>query len=433
MHVVVLNQFYWPSVAATAQLLTDLCEEVARQGHRVTVIATRGDYLGAEQELPSRERHNGVDIRRVRATSFGKGQTAGRLADYASFYALASAELFLVDEPDVYLCLSTPPLIALAALSAARARHARFVYWCQDVYPDVAVALGALREDGVVARALDDASRQVLERADAVVAIGENMAAILRERGATRLAVIHNWADGDAINPDKAPPREDNPFRREVGAGDDELLVLYAGNMGRAHEFTAVFEVLERMREPELEKLRLVFVGDGARRQALLDAAQRAGVLGVSVHFLPYQPRARLGEMLCAADAHLICLEPKASGLVVPSKLYGAMASGRAVLLTGPEDCEPTRILQETGAGQRIPSDAGQALVNALIALRDQAGLRRAQGKSARAAFLARFERRRATAAFLGVLERGTIRAGVEHAGGHREERAPWSRSPSPS
>lgn len=429
MHVVVLNQFYWPSVAATAQLLTDLCEEIARHGHRVTVVATRGDYLGGEGDLPARERHNGVDIRRVRATSFGKGRMAGRMADYASFYALATAELFRVEEPDVYLCLSTPPLIALAGLSAARARGARFVYWCQDVYPDVAVALGALREGGVVARSLDDASRQVLERADAVIAIGENMAEVLEERGAERLVVIHNWADGQAIDPANAPPRERNGFRREVGARDDELLLLYAGNMGRAHEFGAVFHLIERMKDPALAGVRLVFVGDGARRQALVDVAARAGVLDGAVRFLPYQPRERLGEMLCAADAHLICLEPKASGLVVPSKLYGAMASGRPVLLTGPEECETARILRETHSGVQIPADAGEALVNALIALRDEGEARRAQGTRAREAFLVHFARRHATAAFLDVLERGVD--GAERARG--DGRAAWSPSASPS
>jgi glycosyltransferase involved in cell wall biosynthesis len=428
VHLVVLNQFYWPSVAATAQLLTDLCEHAARAGHRVTVVASQGDYVGDGERMPAREVHEGVEIRRVAATSFGKGQTLGRLADYASFYALAEAELLRVGSPDVFLCLSTPPLIALGGLAAARARRARFVYWCQDVYPDVAVALGAIEEGGLVARALDDASRQVLERADAVVAIGERMAEVLSGRGAERLEVIHNWADGAQIDPTRGPARETNPFRREAGVSPNETLVLYAGNMGRAHEFGAAYEAIRWMATPAAAGLRLVFVGEGARKAGLEQAARDAGALGERVSFLPYQPRERLGEMLTAADAHLICLDPAASGLVVPSKLYGALASGRPTVLAGPRDSETATILESAQAGTRVDALDGSGLVNVFVQLRDEADARQRTGARAREVFEARFDAAAACSRFLSVLESG--RAGPEV---RRSGQEAWSPSVLPS
>jgi glycosyltransferase involved in cell wall biosynthesis len=429
MHLVVLNQFYWPSIAATAQLLTDLCEAVAARGHEVTVVCGQGDYLGGER-LAGREERNGVRILRVPATGFGKGTLPGRLSDYASFYALASAELMRVPAPDVVMAMSTPPLIALAGLTAARARRARFVYWCQDVYPDVAVALGAIREGGGIARALDDASRQVLERADAIVAIGEEMARVLAERGAERIEVIHNWADGRAIDPGADGPERDE-VRRELGADRDDLLVLYAGNMGRAHDFRAVEAVMSQLAQPALERIRLGFVGDGARKPELVAAAEQAGVLGSQVEFLPYQPRERLGTLLCAADAHLICLDPAAAGLVVPSKLYGTMASGRPTLLLGPSASEPAEILRRVGAGERIDPDDQPGLVNAFRRLIDEPERRQVQGDRARQGFLAGFDKRAATTRFVEVLERGqTGRGGAKTP--PTETAGTWSRSASP-
>jgi colanic acid biosynthesis glycosyl transferase WcaI len=122
VHVLILNQTFWPDVAATAQLMWDLARHLDRRGHRVTAVASRHFY-GTDREIPAaRERVGNIRIRRVRGTGFGKGSslgTLGRLSDFASFYAAAAVELTRVDDPppDVILALTSPPMIAtLAAL-----------------------------------------------------------------------------------------------------------------------------------------------------------------------------------------------------------------------------------------------------------------------------------------------------------------------------
>lgn len=421
MRIAVLNQYYWPSVAATAQLGADLCEALVRAGHEVVVFASQGDYVGGGARLPARAEHNGVQIRRLPATAFGKkaiplpilrraGSVPGRLADYGSFYGLATAAL-LAARADVYLCLSTPPLIALAGLAAARLRpRARFAYWCQDVYPQMAIALGWLDARSPLAHALGAVSSLLVRQADLVVAIGERMAAELRAQGAQAPVIIHNWSDGAAIDPALAPPPELNRYRALASADPQAVVVGYAGNMGLAHDFTGLCDLLRSAQKIEgAERLRFLFSGEGERKSQLWAAAKVGGLLdggpGPQAVFLPYQPREDLPELLCAADLHVVTMADEAAGLMVPSKLYGALAAGRAVLLAGPAETEADDILRQLDCGLRVNAQDGAGLRAALTQLLHDDARRVAYGERARAGFMRHFDRGRACARFVREIE----------------------------
>ena len=112
MNVLFVNQYFWPDMAATAQLLADLGEDLAAQGCRVRAIAGRGRYAGADVARPARrETWRGVAIRRVACTDFGRGSVLGRATDYAAFLASAALAIVLGRRPDVVVCLSTPALV----------------------------------------------------------------------------------------------------------------------------------------------------------------------------------------------------------------------------------------------------------------------------------------------------------------------------------
>src|SRR4029079_5192753 len=137
-------------------------------------------------------------IERAWATSFGKGSLSGRISDYLSFYIGATWALLRLQHHDVVMALTTPPLIGLVALVIGRLRRMRVVMLVQDVYPDIAVALGALNANSLVTKALDWISAQVLRRSDRIIVLSDCMrdriAAKVGERHAAQIDVIHNWA-----------------------------------------------------------------------------------------------------------------------------------------------------------------------------------------------------------------------------------------------
>ena len=176
--LLVLNQYYWPGVEATANLLTELCEALAGT-HDVTVVT------GASRGLPPRQVRNGVTIVRVRSTTYDRSRLFRRAANYVTYVAGLIWRPMLSRRPDIVVCMTDPPFIgSIARLVAARFR-APLLIIMQDVFPEIAVKLGRLRNPIVVRllRLLIDPS---LRAADRVVVIGETMK--VRVAGEGRLA-----------------------------------------------------------------------------------------------------------------------------------------------------------------------------------------------------------------------------------------------------
>jgi len=388
--VLLLNQFFHPDLAATAQIATDLAIDLARAGAEVTALATSGSYLGGGK-LPAEEIHEGVRIVRVPCTSFGKGSIPRRLADYGSFYASAALRLATRERPDIVVAMSTPPLVAVLG-AGMRAVGARFVYWVQDLYPELAIEFGVLTRRSPATRVLEFASRTVLRQADAVVALGDAMAQRLIANGAreSRVHVIPNWADGTGIRP---IAHAENPFRREHGF-DGKPVFLYSGNMGRGHDLATLLSAAHAMREEAV----FAFIGDGAKRPEVEAAARECP----SIRLLPYQPRARLSQSLSAADVHLIAQDASTVGLIEPSKLYGILAAGRPVLYVGPASSEVARTIEREAVGRVIANGNVDGVVQAL---RELGETRDVLGARARVAFDMAYDRRHRTAEFMGVLD----------------------------
>jgi glycosyltransferase involved in cell wall biosynthesis len=199
--------------------------------------------------------------------------------------------------------------------------------------------------------------------------------------------VIPNWADGQVIRPLVAG---ENRFRREHDL-QGRFVVMYSGNLGVGHDIETPLRAARRLAATH-PKVLFLFVGDGARRHEA-EALSRSAT---NVRFLPYQPRERLSESLSAADAHLVTLVPGAEGLVVPSKLYGALAAGRPILYVGPAACEVSCVVREGEVGWSGAGGDGDALARAIATLADNPTLAAALGHRARQLLEDKYDRRHA-------------------------------------
>ena len=397
MRIVLLNQYYAPAEAPTAQLLADLAEHLVQHGHRVRVVCSRRSYPDPSQVFSKRETIGGVEVRRTWTTGFGRGRRLGRVIDYLGFMIGAGFALAFERRADVVVSLTTPPLLAGLGLVAARLRGARAVCWVMDVYPDLAFVLRALGRHSPVGRVLAAVARATLRRSDCAIALGETMAARLRAAGARRVEVVHNWADGEAIRPGLAAA---SPLRRAWG-WDERFVVQYSGNLGLVHDFDTALEAARLLQDEP--RVLFAFVGEGPRRTQLETEAARRGLR--NVEFRPHVAREELGACLTAGDVHLLTLLDGVEGLVVPSKIYGILAAGRPTLYVGPAAGEAAEILRQGDCGVRIAVGDAAGLAEAVrVYLAD--GSRRAEhGRRARALFEERFTKARALEAHRRVLE----------------------------
>jgi glycosyltransferase involved in cell wall biosynthesis len=400
MRVLILNHYYWPDVSANAQYGTQLAEDLVRAGMEVHAIASAGDYLGRRKTPLARyEEHNGVRIHRVPVTNFGKGTAGRRVLDAASFHFMAFLVAMRLPRPDVLVTQTAPLLIVASARWISWLRRSRLLVWCQDVWPDIAFALGLFRRKSYSGRIFRLISRASMRRADRIAAIGRcmqvHLAATLRAKPG-QIVYFPNWGDDRDLKP---VAHEENAFRRSHGL-DGRCVVLYSGNMGWGHPFESIMEAASRLAGDE--RIRFLLIGDGQRRPYIEDYV-RGHELG-NVILLPYQPYEQLSLSLSAGDVHLISLDERLDGLIIPSKLYGALAVARPVLFLGSERNEIAYVLRDTGCGRRIDPSDPAALVDALLDVAERAGEWRERGRRGYEHFLRTLTREQGTGRYVRLL-----------------------------
>jgi len=358
--LLVLNQYYWPGVEATAHLLTELCEGLAGE-YDVRVVT--GILHGHENE-PRRVVRNGVEIVRVPSTSFERSKLAARAANYLTYLSRALARALRGPRPDIVICMTDPPMVGDIALVVARRFRAPLLVISEDVFPEIALELKRL-ENPVLIALLRGLVGLYLKRADRIVAIGETMRRRLEEKGAPRdrLSVIPNWVDTTAITPQ---PR-DNRWARKRKLGG-KFVVMHSGNVGHAQNLDSLVRATTFLRD--LDDLAVLIIGFGARYDDLVGLSKR--LEADAVRFLHYQPREVLPESLGSADVHVVGLGRGLSGYVVPSRLYGILSAGRPVIVAADADSETAQVVESVGCGIVIPPGRPELLADAIRDLRER-------------------------------------------------------------
>ncbi len=353
--LLVLNQYYWPGVEATAHLLSQLCEALADE-FEITVVT---GHLFGHDELPAREERNGVQIVRVRSTAYERSELHRRAANYVSYLVESVRTALREPKPDLVLCMTDPPIVGDIGLVVARRFGVPLLVISQDVFPEIAVQLKRL-ENPVLVGTLRSLVGLYLRRADRIVAIGETMKRRLEEKGADpeRITVIPNWVDTNAIVPQ---PHENEWARRRLL--DGRFIVMHSGNVGHAQDLETLVRAATFLRD--LEDLQIVIVGFGARHADTVALAKRLE-LGSVVRFMTYQSRGVLSESLSAAHIHFVGLAKGLAGFIVPSRLYGILSAGRPVIVGADPDSETARLVAEIGCGIVLPPARPELVAQAI-------------------------------------------------------------------
>ena len=383
MRLLVICPHFEPDVAPTGVVMTAICDELIEAGHQIEVVTALPWYEhhrvdpGWKGRLIRNERRVSGRVTRVHPFPTDKRNIPARATAFAGFTALATlVALFRRGRPDGVLAMSPPITLGLAGALVARIRRAPFVFNIQDVFPDVAIEVNAIKSPRIIrlARALE---RFTYRRADAVTVLSDdlrdNVVAKIGAGSRTRVRVIPNFVDTAGIRP---APR-DNSYRADFGLGD-RTVVMYAGNVGFSQPLSLMVDAARELRDRD----DVVFVinGGGAGRPTIEAEARDLR----NVVFVDFQPRIRLPEVLAAADIHVVALKEGLARSSVPSKLYSILAAGRPVLAAIDSGTEVARVVERAGAGRAVPPVDPAQFRDALVEMIDGIELRREMGRRGR-------------------------------------------------
>lgn len=385
-----LNRCYWPDTEATGQLLTDLCESLAvHQDVHVICGQPNSPAPGETFCRVGTQQRNGVTIHRLAHTRFAKRIPAGRILNLLSFTRAANRYLKRSRlQPTWIVCETDPFLLPIVGAKHAQRNGARLISYLQDIYPDVAEAIGKAKS-GWLTRQIRHSLRRAYSQSTHVIVLGECMKRRLASApwgvDAAKLTVIPNWADCATVEP---TGRASNRFITENELAD-RFVVMHSGNMGMTQRLDVLLSAVAHPDWPD--RAILLLVGDGADRNRLETLAR--DLPKDRVRLLPYQPRESLSESLSAADLHVVSMHESITGCLCPSKLYGILAVGRPVLAIASLETDLCETVQEYKIGATCPPGDASSIAKAVQRLSsDLSGLEE-MGVAARQLALKKFDR----------------------------------------
>lgn len=374
--VLFLCQFFYPEYNSSATLPFDTARYLAQSGYSVDALCGYPREYNTSGEVSAREMKDGVSIHRLHYIQFSRRSVLGRLINYFSFTLSVLLHIFEIKNYKTVIVYSNPPVLPIAAIWANRLFNTKIIFVSYDVYPEVAYASGSLTSGGVITRVMQGINRSLFKRADAVVALTDEMREfLLRNRpelSEDRVVTIANWAH-------EAPSEGAADARRKLGYAEDDFVVSYFGNLGVCQDETALIQAMELLKDRP--HIKFMVAGHGSKLPLIRQAAEHLP----NVRICGFLTGAAFGQAVAASSCGIVSLERGLMGMCAPSKYYSYLQGGLPVLTVAEKESYLAKEAVHAGIG--LFSDVGngaQLARNILTLYQDPELCRKMSGNAAR-------------------------------------------------
>ena len=387
--LVLLCEHFYPEMISTGMHMTELATRLTELGWQITVYTAKpswGTDSGEHERVPREIVHQGVRILRVPTIGTQRGGLVSKAIAGVTYVISVSGALWRRRSDNAGLVITTnPPFVGVLGWLFSRLYDRPYLIIVYDVFPEFAISLGVLPADSWIAKVWKRATRLILSGAAVIVVIGRDMQELVQAKIPARLhdriVLIPNWSDERRVRP---IPAAENPFRQQRDL-EGRFIVQYAGRLGEKHSLEPLIDAARLLADTNVL---FQFVGEGAKKAKLQALVTQHGLR--NVQFRPYEPMSGLSEMLSAADLAVVCLENGHTGISVPSKAYGVIASGTPILGILDPISEIGLMISETGCGVVIEPD-GEKIAATIRDLMSHPDKRGAMGQAGRTVFLERY------------------------------------------
>lgn len=357
--LLILAHYYPPDVASTGQIISEFAESLS-ESFSITVICAIPSYSGivSEKDCSHRittEHIKGIEIVRVKVSSFDKTKFLSRLRNLITYYFNVKYALKYIEKPDCIFAVSQPPVLGgILGVYAKKKFNCKLIYNIQDFNPELIEKVRYLRSKLLIncMRRLDN---RTCRKSEKVVLVGRDMTETFAARKINvPYTIINNWCDESKIYPLDKKDERIVAFKKLHNI-ENKFIIMYSGNLGLYYDLENIIFVC---REFQYEKdVLFVFVGGGALERQLKNYVKDNNLANVA--FIPYQDKDNLIYSLNCADVHMLSNSKGIKGISIPSKMYGILACGKYVIGILEHGSEAAMIIEESGCGKVIaPGDS---------------------------------------------------------------------------
>lgn len=374
-HLLIYAHYYYPDVASTGQILTELAEGILNT-FKVTVICVVPSYTGEiDEEYKAKKYYfeciNGVDVIRIKVPEFSKENKKSRVKNILSYFFGALNATFKVKDVDYVFSISQPPILGgLLGVWGKWMKRAKFIYNIQDFNPEQILAVGYSRNKAITSlmMALDKFS---CKRSNLIITVGCDLVETVNNRfkgkNVPKTVMINNWIDEKEIYPLADTDEHVVTFKKKYGL-ENKFIIMYSGNIGLYYDLENIIKVIEKFtpgtKAEDGREVAFVFVGAGSVLNKLQDYVNEHQI--TNVIFIPYQDKKDLIYSLNSADEHW-CINAKGiKGVSCSSKAYGIMAAGKPMIGVLGEGSEIRCIIDDADCGICVTPENYTDIENAI-------------------------------------------------------------------
>lgn len=390
MKILVICQYYKPEPFR----ISDICEELARRGHEVTVLTGVPNYpMGEIYEGYRHGEHRcetveGVEVRRC----FTIGRRHGAIWRFLNYYSFAISSKRAAAKADmrpagggdfdvVLVNQLSPVMMAEAGIAYARKHNTPLLMYCLDLWPE-SLCAGGVRKGSAVYRLFHRISGRIYSACDRILMTSRGFEKYLTEEfgiAPERLGYLPQYAEelfsagehdrtGDGVNGDGNDNSND--------CSCNSINLVFAGNIGAAQRVDLIIRAAaiieggkkngnsnEASARPNRPIVRWHIVGDGSELEACRKLAAELGVESVTFH--GRHPVEEMPKFYGMADAMLLTLDDdEVISYTLPGKIQSYMAAGKPVI--GSANGETPRVIADAACGICAPAGSAEALAEAV-------------------------------------------------------------------
>jgi glycosyltransferase involved in cell wall biosynthesis len=388
--IVIVSQYFYPSHASTSQLMTDLAMGLVDRNYDVRI------YTGTPSSSLEFDK---VQIKRSPDLLQSSKSILGKLI--SSLFFLVGAlfyVIFKVNKKDSLLIASNPPYSGIIGIVFKLLKGGKYYFLLQDVFPESAILSGIIKPESKLISFLNKLIYSICKNSEKTIILSESMKKLMESKypDLNNLCIIENWS----IENISITTKENNDFANEYGL-DKQFTVLYSGNIGRLHDIETLAETIKNLNVAQLN-VQFVVIGDGAKLKLLEDYQHKFTLKNLLL--LPFQPRELLSQTLTACDVALVSLVKGAEQIVAPCKLYGMLASGRAIVSISEQGSYIDNLLSSGDCGINCPPGDYEQLADILKTLSISPERVKTMGLNAHKLYLKKYTLNRALGEYEAVL-----------------------------